>query len=206
MNAFTSLLVAAFLAADPSAPTATVDGQASYGLQAKDAADARAQQIAREIAQVEKSLKAKDGAGKLEKRKLADRIKSLKAELKELKAGKLVVPSLQSPHRKGQIGKPDSPGADVLQIIGPEEMLAQIVVIGPDRAVDGNIIRGQTYRTTMLIRGMPTSLATDGARIALPELMEITGNYTYETTSGASRTVWVFEPFKLAASEDKGSK
>ena len=64
-----------------------------------------------------------------EKRTRAAKIKALQDELNELKSGKLVNPVIDLPYTPGKIGRliPFPDHSEVVQILGPEEMLVNLV-------------------------------------------------------------------------------
>ena len=195
MHVFFAVVTLALLGADPS------EKQVRYDEQAKAATVARIAEIEEELSSLEKSLRARHYASRYAKKAVAGKIKATKAELKELQAGKLVVPALQDPYTPGKIGKPLASSARVVRIIGPAEMLAEMTTIYPDSVRNESgvdrIVRGAQVNYEMLIRGLQTSLLSNGAATELPKLMEVTGEYTYQRADGTGKTVMVFSPFSL---------
>jgi hypothetical protein len=187
----------------------TSDKQAAYREQAKAAAPARIAEVQAELKAI--TIEAKQGGAgtpKEDKRARAEKIKELQSELKALKAGTLVAPKLAMPFVVGKIGSPPTQEARVFQIIGPEEMLVEMLTF--TRAVRqqvGESRLGARSRDTgpfiehahlLMIRGVKTNALADHAAYPLPSILEVVGNHTYSTADGASQTVMVLSPFKPA--------
>jgi hypothetical protein len=187
------------LGADPS------DNQARYGEQAKAATLARIPEIQKELKSL--TVEAKQGSGAVTKdvkRARAEKIKALQSELKALKAGKPAVPRLAMPFTVGQIGTPPNRDTEVFQIVGPNEMLVEIVTWTPTfRATQSRVatrpIEGppEEHRHMVMVRGVETKAVADHQAYPLPELMEVVGYHTYEAVDGSSKTVMVLVPFKV---------
>ena len=131
-------LALSFAVAEPAATNPADD----YADQVKLATADRISEIPKEIADLQKTLK-RGGSNPRKRQAMVDKVKSLRAELKELKAGKQVVPVLTPPFVPGNIGKPFTDQAIVLNISGPEEMMVEM----GHRAVSAGRILPPTVRT-----------------------------------------------------------
>lgn len=102
------------------------------------------------------------------------------AELKRLKGGGILIPTIETPLFAGKIGYWPAPWFNTEHVISPTEVICSR---GDDR---------------FLLRGVPTAEMADGKTVVLgTAVYEVTGTYTYQTVHGVSRTIPVVEPFKL---------
>jgi len=102
------------------------------------------------------------------------------AELKRLKESGELIPTIQTPRAVGDIGLWPVPWFNTEQVISPTEVICS--------RRDG----------TFLLRGVPTADMADGKTVIHPAAVyEVSGTYTYQTASGAPKTIPVVEPFKL---------
>ncbi len=122
------------------------------------------------------SQKDKDEYIAKQKAKLAEDT----AELKRLKDGAILIPTIETPLLVGKIGYWSAPWFNAERVISPTEVICS-------RRTD-----------RFLLRGMPTAEMADGKTVVLgTAVYEVTGTYTYQTERGISRTIPVVEPFKL---------
>lgn len=148
-------------------------------------------------AEIRKASAGKEQAAATYQAKMAERRASLESALAEHRRtfsysgisfyGK-VPPQLQV----GQIGRfilSPRPNIRVRQVLGPEEAL-----------VAYQRIDGKTY-PMFLLRGFSTAGWADDTEVKFTRVGEVTGTHSYETAGGGTNTVFVVEPFDVAAAE-----
>ena len=91
-------------------------------------------------------------------------------------------------------------GARVLQVLGQEEMYVRATTF-TDTSVRGITIRTRPRRRDIIVRGLPTNEYVDGMPLSLSQVFEVTRTQTKTTAGGALKTVFVVEPFDVAAAE-----
>jgi hypothetical protein len=102
------------------------------------------------------------------------------AELKRLKEGGILIPTIETPLSLGVIGYWPAPWFNTEHVLSPSEVICSR--------------RGDSF----LLRGVPTADMADGKTVVIGKAVyEVTGTYTYQTVRGAARTIPVVEPFKL---------
>lgn len=89
------------------------------------------------------------------------------------------------------IGELNAP-IEIEQIIGPLDMLAKADLLGPD----GSWARERRF----WLKGFSTTGLDDDATINIEHVVRVTGNKTYSTASGGSRTVMVVEKIDIDTS------
>jgi len=110
-----------------------------------------------------------------------------------------LVPALTFPPEIGAIGRLPRLACHVEQILSDREMLVRcyfpvkVTTVRHFQARDEKIMQG----VTLLMRGVPTSDAQEGADVEVPQVLEITGKQTYQTVEGRPSAVWVASDFDM---------
>lgn len=123
-------------------------------------------------------------------RREADR-KQWEAWKKQLDPG-MVIFFPQTSARVGQFGRFQENG-------GPNMRVKQVV--SQREAIVSHLFRGLSSNVKVsrefILRGYPTKDWVDGLDVLVTDFFEISGTETYETVTGASKTVFLVEPFNL---------
>lgn len=94
-----------------------------------------------------------------------------------------------------------TPRVNVQQVVDANTMLIRVSYSVPAFKILGSqpgrqtvVESFQTEQITLMVKGVSTKGATDGAGFDLPQVFEVTGTKTYRTVGGGSNTVFVVEP------------
>ena len=99
----------------------------------------------------------------------------------------------------GAIGVPNE--VQVLQVLGPEEMLVRTRWFASSRYAptpSGSIYvvpAESGWNDPFIIREVSTQGYTDDSKIAITQVLKVAGTTTYKTAAGAHRTVFVVKPY-----------
>ena len=65
------------------------------------------------------------------------------------------------------------------------------------------VVRGETkvQPVSFAVRGVETKDLREGSDPPVPQVFEITGRETYSLADGGSTSIWVLEPFDMAAAQ-----
>lgn len=125
----------------------------------------------------------------------------LKVELARLReSDDVFFPKLGQPLVKGTVGILSGEFAKVRQVVGPNDMLCEALLVAPEvlDATGTRIVRKQRVDEVLfMVRGVGTANLSDGSTASLPHKFEVTENYTYQTAIGGSKTVMVLEPIDM---------
>ncbi len=121
---------------------------------------------------------------------------------KAVKGDVLHTGSLSYPTKVGDVGTihPAETGVNVKQVIDKTTMLIRVHYAVPSRRVVGRpgseVVLDDFVRkeVVLMVKGVPTDGATNGAGFELPQPFVVTGTKTYRTAAGGSGTVFVVEP------------
>ena len=110
--------------------------------------------------------------------------------------------SLSYPPKIGDFGKvyPNDTIVNVRQVIDKNTMLIRVYYIVKGVKILGKpgnqvvVNDFQTKEVMLMVKSLSTKGATDGAGFDLPQIFEVTGTETYNTTFGSSNTVFIIEP------------
>lgn len=161
-----------------------------------------AQVVAETVLKLERSLDQmtaawKDAKTPAERRRLRTAIKATETQLAKIKARpqSLLVQLNPLALHVGQVGA--FPRGEmvykVFQVVGPNSMLVQArYSVEEDRIdMDFNVHTDVYWKRgpVFLLRGVSTRRFSDGVGITLSGIYEVTGNSSYDSASGAVRTV-----------------
>jgi hypothetical protein len=148
--------------------------------------------------------KAVDAAEK-QLTKTKDEIDKFSDAIKGYKDGtKFYYGVLDYPPKIGDFGKlyPGDTIVNVRQVIDKNTMLVRVYysvpgfkVLGGGPPVKKRVVNTlETKEIMLMVKGVSTKGATDGAGFDLPQVFEVTDTETYKTAVGGSNTVFVIEP------------
>jgi hypothetical protein len=132
----------------------------------------------------------------------ARRIKSMEDDLQVLKANKQpVVSTLSFPPEIGAIGRVPRLSWHIDQIVSDREMIVRCFFNVRTTVVRRFVGRPETkvQPVSFAVRGIETKNLREGSDPPVPQVFEITGRETYSLSGGGSTSVWILEPFDMAA-------
>jgi hypothetical protein len=133
---------------------------------------------------------------------VASRIKAIEGDLQVLKANKQpIVSTLSFPPEVGTIGRVPRLSWHIDQIVSDREMIVRCYFHVRTTAVRRFVPRGEikVQPVSFIVRGVETKNLLEGSDPPAPQVFEITGRETYSLARGGSTSVWVLEPFDMAA-------
>lgn len=176
----------------------------------------RDEQAAAEVKRLDAEIRRLAGDRRKNSRELIAKLKKRRDEIKKdpssfvpqvpyqfciLKAGE-IGSIAQSEY--GSNGGRSAPVITAIQIVDEENMLVELTwsyhtFVATSN--EGGRMEFQKTERRVWLRGFPTSKLANGSKVSIPEMVEVTGNHSYETVSGAIETVLVIEPFDKAKLE-----
>ena len=136
---------------------------------------------------------------------VARRIKTIESDLQVLRANKQpIVSTLSFPPEIGAIGRVPRLNWHIDQIVSDRELIVRCYFNVRTTAVRRYVARVETkvQPVSFVVRGIETKDLREGSDPPVPQVFEITGRETYSLAGGGSTSVWVLEPFDMAAVQD----